>query len=144
MILPTCLAQIKASRGAACDVISHRGGPIPRCRGTSLIRNTPLLGPYSRTIIPMVLRWSSRGVGVFLWARYPCSRRSHMILPTCLASSTFLEKAAPQVARTGSCTGPPRGKRAPRVGPGLHTGCLRNGVHGGLLLLLLLLDYSRA
>ena len=27
------------------------------CRGTSLIRNTPLLGPYSRTI-PRVLWWS--------------------------------------------------------------------------------------
>ena len=29
----------------------------PRKRGTSLIRNNPLLGPYSRTI-PRVLGWS--------------------------------------------------------------------------------------
>jgi len=29
----------------------------PTYRGTSLIRNTPLLGPYSRTI-PRVLWWS--------------------------------------------------------------------------------------
>jgi len=39
--------------------------------GTSLIRNTPLLGPYSRTI-PRVLWWSLGGGGSFLWARYPC------------------------------------------------------------------------
>ena len=33
-------------------------------RGTSLIRNTPFLGPYRRTI-PGVLRWS-KGGGLFL------------------------------------------------------------------------------
>ena len=33
-------------------------------RGTSLVNNTPLLGPYSRTI-PRVLWWSHRG-GLFI------------------------------------------------------------------------------
>ena len=33
------------------------GGTLAVYRGTSLIRNTPLLGPYSRTI-PRVLWWS--------------------------------------------------------------------------------------
>ena len=33
-------------------------------RGTSLIRNTPLLGPYSRTM-PRAL-WRSKGGGLFL------------------------------------------------------------------------------
>jgi hypothetical protein len=44
-------------------------------RGTSLIRNSPLLGPYSRAM-PRVLGgalWGPRGVGVFLFARYPCT-----------------------------------------------------------------------
>ena len=41
-----------------------------RCRGTSLIRNNLPVGPYSRPM-PRALMWSS-GVGVFLWARYPC------------------------------------------------------------------------
>ena len=43
-----------------------------RCRpyrGTSLIRNTPLLGPYSRTI-PRVL-WRSQGGGLFLMSEVP-------------------------------------------------------------------------
>ena len=38
--------------------------------GLSLIRNTLLLGPYRRPM-PRVLGVSSRGVGVFLWARHP-------------------------------------------------------------------------
>jgi len=33
-------------------------GDLPHYRGTSLIRNTPLLGPYRRTIIPRVLWWT--------------------------------------------------------------------------------------
>ena len=37
--------------------------------GTSLIRNTPLLGPYSRTI-PRVLWWSQGG-GLFLMSEVP-------------------------------------------------------------------------
>jgi len=38
-------------------------------RGTSLIRNTPLLGPYSRTI-PKVIWWSWGG-GLFLMSEVP-------------------------------------------------------------------------
>ena len=40
-------------------------------RGTSLTRKRLPVGPYSRTV-PRALRWSW-GVGVFLWARYPCT-----------------------------------------------------------------------
>ena len=57
------------------------GGPTPAStefrlavshyRGTSLIRNRTRLGPYSRPM-PGVLR-GPMGVGVFLWARYPCT-----------------------------------------------------------------------
>ena len=39
------------------------------CRGTSLIRNTPLLGPCSRTV-PRVLWWSYGG-GLFLMSEVP-------------------------------------------------------------------------
>ena len=40
--------------------------------GTSLIRKRPPLGPYCRpTCMPRVLG-GHRGLGVFLWARYPC------------------------------------------------------------------------
>ena len=38
-------------------------------RGASLIRNTPLLGPHSRTI-PRVVRWSYGG-GLFLMSEVP-------------------------------------------------------------------------
>jgi len=38
-------------------------------RGTSFIRNTPLLGPYSKTL-PRVLRWS-KGAGRFLMSEVP-------------------------------------------------------------------------
>ena len=48
-------------------------------RGTSLIRNSPRLGPYSRTI-PRVVRWSWGG-GCFLCARYPCIGRAPLYLP---------------------------------------------------------------
>ena len=41
-------------------------------RGTSLIRNGPLLGPYSRTI-PRVLKWSQGG-GLFLMSEVPLYR----------------------------------------------------------------------
>ena len=42
---------------------------VPQYRGTSLIRNTPLLGPYSRTIQgPMVVLG---GRGVFLMSEVP-------------------------------------------------------------------------
>jgi hypothetical protein len=40
-------------------------------RGASLVRNTPLQGPYCRTI-PRVLGWS-QGRGLFLSARSPCT-----------------------------------------------------------------------
>ena len=42
--------------------------PNPRYRGPSIIRNSPLVGPYSRTI-PRVLWWFWGG-GCFLCARY--------------------------------------------------------------------------
>ena len=35
----------------------RHNSPTARYRDTSLIRNTPLLGPYSRTI-PRIIRWS--------------------------------------------------------------------------------------
>ena len=44
-------------------------------RGTSLIRNTPRPGPYSRTM-PRDL-WGSKEGGCFFWARYPCSCLRH-------------------------------------------------------------------
>ena len=40
-------------------------------RGTSLIRNRTPLGPYCRPM-PRALK-ESRGGGLFLWVRYPCS-----------------------------------------------------------------------
>jgi len=42
---------------------------LRRHRGASLIRNTPLLGPFSRTL-PSVLRWSLGG-GLFLRSEVP-------------------------------------------------------------------------
>jgi hypothetical protein len=42
---------------------------VPRYRGTSLIRNTPLLGSYSRTFL-RVLRWSLGG-WLFLMREVP-------------------------------------------------------------------------
>ena len=41
-------------------------------RGTSLIRNSTPLRPYSRTM-PRALWWSLGGGGCFLSARYPCT-----------------------------------------------------------------------
>jgi len=38
-------------------------------RGTSLVRNRHLLGPYSRPMARAL--WWSQGGGSFLWARYP-------------------------------------------------------------------------
>ena len=47
-------------------------GHRPRTyRCISLMRNTHLLRPYSRTI-PRVIWWSEGGGGYFLRARYPC------------------------------------------------------------------------
>jgi len=43
---------------------------IGSCRGTSLIRTPPLLGPYSRTI-PRVLWWSRGEGGLFLMSEVP-------------------------------------------------------------------------
>ena len=46
--------------------------PCPRpYRGTSLTRKHTPLGPYRRPV-PRVLE-GPRGLGVFLWARYPCN-----------------------------------------------------------------------
>ena len=42
----------------------------PCYRGTSLIRKRLPVGPYGGTM-PRVLE-GPRGMGVFLWARYPC------------------------------------------------------------------------
>jgi len=47
-------------------------------RGTSLIRNRPLLGPYSSTCLGPY--GAPRGGGVFLWARYPCTDRKKSVL----------------------------------------------------------------
>ena len=46
-------------------------------RGTSLTRKQNPLGPYSRPT-PRVLG-GSQGVGVFLWARYPCMEESGVL-----------------------------------------------------------------
>ena len=48
-------------------------------RGTSLIRNSLPIGPYSRSV-PRALRWSLAG-GSFVWARYPC--RDMLVLIRC-------------------------------------------------------------
>jgi hypothetical protein len=45
-------------------------------RGISLIRNVPLLGHYSMTILGVL--WWSWGDGCFLPSRYPCSGEGHM------------------------------------------------------------------
>ena len=68
-------------------------------RGTSLIRNCPPLAPYSRTKVCLVLDVS----GCF-WMY--TERKS----PCCHSRQTMLH------VRTGSWTGPSRGKGAPRVG----------------------------
>ena len=65
--------NLRVPRGTEGHRVRKRAG----CRGSSLIRNTPLLGPYSRTI-PRVLRWSWGG-GLFLMSEVPlwsCSGRS--------------------------------------------------------------------
>ena len=66
-----------------CTCTSSLTGPLQRCtrfvpnltcavfRGTSLIRNCPPLGPYSRTM-PRALWWYY-GEWRFLRARYPCN-----------------------------------------------------------------------
>ena len=42
------------------------------CRGTSLIRISAPVGPYSRTM-PRTLQWSWGRGGCFLFLRYPCN-----------------------------------------------------------------------
>jgi len=65
---------------------SSRGAPR---RGTLLIENTPLLGPYSRTM-PRAPWWSYGG-WCFSWARCPCRTapavtRSHTAAPQTLTT----------------------------------------------------------
>ena len=43
-------------------------------RGTSLIRNSPLLGPYSRTVFRAL--WWPQGGGVFLMSEVPLDQRA--------------------------------------------------------------------
>jgi len=52
-------------------IYTHGFSTAPLYRVTSLIRKRIPIGPYRRTM-PRVL-WGSRGMGVFLWARYPCT-----------------------------------------------------------------------
>ena len=52
-----------------CPSHLFRGSGVGLYRGTSLIRNNPTLGPYSRTI-PRVLWWSGGG-GLFLMSEVP-------------------------------------------------------------------------
>ena len=60
--MPFLMSDVPLHHSVGYDtfVASNSGG----CRGTALIRNTPLLGPYIRTI-PRVLWWSWGG-GCFL------------------------------------------------------------------------------
>ena len=48
---------------------SNRGGRSALYRGTSLIRNSPLLGPYSRTVSRAL--WWPPGGGLFLISEVP-------------------------------------------------------------------------
>ena len=65
--------------------------------GTSLIRNTPLLGPYSRTI-PRVLG-GSYGGGRFLMNEVPLYTKIRYATPSLLGESPF---AKAQDAATGA------------------------------------------
>ena len=51
-----------------------------RSRGSSLTKQRTPLGPHRRPM-PRVLEGPSRGVGVFLWARYPCTENSLHVAP---------------------------------------------------------------
>ena len=51
------------------EVVRMEAGLARQYRGTSLIRNSPLLGPYSRTV-PRALWWPWGG-GVFLMSEVP-------------------------------------------------------------------------
>ena len=53
-------------------VLARRGAPeAGDYRGTLLSRKRTLLGSYRRPVLGSL--GSPRGVGVFLWARYPCN-----------------------------------------------------------------------
>ena len=73
--LPSSIIQSSPSGGvSAQSLISSPLWILPRLfprayRGTSLMRSTPLLVPYSRTL-PRVLWWSWRG-GLFLTSQVP-------------------------------------------------------------------------
>ena len=56
----------RTSNGTQGSAESPPVSPYPY-RGTSLIRNTPLLGPYSRTRV----LWWSKGGGLFLMSEVP-------------------------------------------------------------------------
>ena len=61
-------------------------GAVRAYRGTSLIRNSTPLGPYSRTM-PGALWWSLEG-GLFLVSEVPCRA-------SCLMPSRVLARARP-------------------------------------------------
>ena len=69
---------------------------VDPCRGTSLIRNNPLLGHYSRTI-HRVLWWCQEG-GLFFMSEVPLCRRcppeSFLLLVLFLLSSIELSDTA--------------------------------------------------
>jgi len=61
----------------------------PPYRGTSLIRNTPLLEPYSRTI-PRVIWWSWGG-GLFLMSEVPLQGPCFMVVSLPFVAHAMLE-----------------------------------------------------
>ena len=85
-----CLALHEClTRAADPHCSCGRVGPVSGCggrayRGTSLIRIRSPLGLCSR-LISRVLG-GPRGVGVFLWARYPCRRTSPPRAPSSTVS----------------------------------------------------------
>ena len=62
-------ALIKFGRGPDWHWSNYLASVHRGYRGTSPIRNTPLLGPYSRTL-PRVINWSYGG-GLFLMSEVP-------------------------------------------------------------------------
>ena len=66
--------RLQAGESGECLAFMVYGGEFRVYRGTSLIRKRRPLGPYS-SHVPWALR-RSWGVGVFSWARYPCTDAS--------------------------------------------------------------------
>ena len=72
-VLQACLGAgegpLEGGEGLEVTAPPQRVCEVGNYRGASLIRNPPLLGPYSRTI-PRVLWWSQGG-GLFLMSEVP-------------------------------------------------------------------------